>query len=331
MTAGILLAIDGGGTATRCVAVSRDGAVLGHAEGGPSNDLQVGWETARASIEGVVDEALRSGGLRRADVAALAAGLAGVDADGTGAARWAAALEGRGLPRAFVHGDMIAAHRGALAGAPGVVALAGTGSTVVGIGEDGRVAKVGGWGPIYGNEGSAYWIGREGLRAAARAWDGRGPGTRLVDALADALGVRTFDRSIDAVYAGPMGQQEIAALAPRVYALAEAGDEAAAAICDAAAAGLAEAARAAVRRMGAAARTEVSWQGAVLRSCHRIRAAFEARLREDEPALDVHPPMYEPVIGAFLLGCRALDWDPSAALRRIAASQDQARAGSGRT
>lgn len=314
----VLLAIDGGGTRTRCLAVTRLGVVIGRAEAGASNDLQVGPGVALASIEQALREALDSGGVSRDRVAAVAAGLAGVDADGTGAGHWTDAFLAMGFPAAFVHGDMIAAHRGALANAPGIVVVAGTGSVVVGIGADGAMVKVGGWGPIYGNEGSAYWIGREGLRAAARAADGRGPQTVLVARLGTRLGVESFTRSIDAVYGRSMGQQEIAALAPEVHAAAEAGDPSAAQVCAAAAADLAEAVIAAVSRLGSAEARTVSYQGGLLLDCPLIRTEFELRLRRPG-VLDIRPPRHPPVVGAFLLGCRGLGWDPAPALHRLSA------------
>ena len=48
--------------------------------------------------------------------------------------------------------------------APGVLVLAGTGSIVLGRDGRGRVARAGGLGPLIGDEGSAFWLGREWLR-----------------------------------------------------------------------------------------------------------------------------------------------------------------------
>ena len=317
MTGDVMLAVDGGGTRTRAMVITREGTIAGAAEAGPSNDLQVGIDAALASLTEAADDALRAAGLTRPRVAAAAAGLAGVDYDGAGSGLWVEAFGRMGFRRALVYGDMIAAHSGALAGAPGIVAVAGTGSVIVGVDEGGTTVKVGGWGPAYGNEGSAYGIGRDGLRAAARAWDGRGPATVLTEALAATLGVPHFERSIDAVYGRRMGQQEIAALAPLVYRAAETGDPVSDEICEKAAADLVAAVHAAFRRLRSAPVHAVSYQGSVLRSCDRIRAAFTAGLTAAEPSLVVRPPRHEPVTGAFILGCRALGWDASLALQRL--------------
>src|SRR4029450_8111941 len=71
----------------------------------------------------------------------------------------------RGLAqRVEVISDVEAALLGALDGRPGILVLAGTGSIVMGRDSQGRVARTGGLGPLIGDEGSAFWLGREWLR-----------------------------------------------------------------------------------------------------------------------------------------------------------------------
>src|SRR6266571_3243440 len=91
-----------------------------------------------------------------------------------------------------------AAHLGALAGRPGLLVLAGTGSIVLGRGAAGRWVRAGGLGPLFGDGGSAFALGRDWLAAAhpARA--------------------RRLARAPGAV-------ARIAALAPRVLRLARRG------------------------------------------------------------------------------------------------------------
>jgi N-acetylglucosamine kinase-like BadF-type ATPase len=65
----------------------------------------------------------------------------------------------------LVH-DTVIAHAGALEGKPGIIVIAGTGSVAYGRNERGAQALVGGWGYLFGDEGSAFWIVREALRDA---------------------------------------------------------------------------------------------------------------------------------------------------------------------
>jgi len=303
----LLLAIDGGGTRTRCVAVDRDGHRRGEGDAGPSNHLHVPLVTATTALGGAIERALSSACATAGDVVLVSAGLAGVDFDGTGAEDGAGMLRALGFNRMVVHGDMVIAHRGALAGLPGVVALSGTGSSVLGIAADGAMIKAGGWGPLHGDQGSAYQLGRLGLVAAAEAFDGSGPATTLLVRLTSALGVSAFPDTVAPLYRDLSGQQHVAALAPVVDACAEEGDEVAAAICRQAGAGLARTVLAVVRRLTAPDRL-VSYQGAVLARSRLVREAFLETLGGGGIDIDVRPPRFEPVVGAAWLGAHAVGW-----------------------
>lgn len=304
----VLLAIDGGGTRTRCLAVDREGLVRGEGVAGPSNHLQVSAAEAAASIGAAAAAALSQAGAAPADVAIVSAGLAGVDFDGTGRETAQQLIAEAGFARAVVHGDMVIAHRGALAGAPGVVALAGTGSSVLGIAADGAAMKTGGWGPVYGNQGSAWQLAQLGLTAAAEAFDGSGPPTALVARLADALGVSDFRATAGCIYPHGGSQQHVAALAPIVSAAAEEGDEVALAICRRAGADLARAVLAAAARLPARDRRRVSYQGAVLERSRLVREAFRDTLLAGAAAIELHAPVLPPIAGAVLLGAAAAGW-----------------------
>src|SRR5204862_47365 len=100
----------------------------------------------------------------------LTAGVATARAVWTAAERRAVK---RGLRRAAARVHVISDAEAALLGAhdaqPGVLVLAGTGSIVLGRDAAGRLARAGGLGPLIGDEGSAFWLGREWLRRTPRA------------------------------------------------------------------------------------------------------------------------------------------------------------------
>jgi hypothetical protein len=109
----------------------------------------------------------RRWGWRPGDVDGRVVAAAGV---WTAAERRAAAARLRGLARrAAVVADVEAAYAGALGAGPGVLVLAGTGAMALGRDGRGRWRRAGGLGPLLGDEGSAFWIGREWLRLAARS------------------------------------------------------------------------------------------------------------------------------------------------------------------
>ena len=310
----VILAIDGGGSRTRCLALDRDGSVVGEGSGGPSNHLLVAGAVVRNSLAEAIERACADG-VTKKDVVCVSAGTAGVDYDGAGAEEVEGVLGKLGFRRVVVNGDMVIAHAGALAGRGGVLALAGTGSSILGVGEGGTRVKVGGWGPVYGDEGSAYRIGQMALAAAAKAYDGSGPATSLSGALLRALGLRDFRETVRRVYVEGMEPREVAALSLVAYEAAESGDEVARTIFLRAGEELAVGVSAAARRLGMSEREVcVSYQGSVLKSCALVRERFGEALRRHLPGVLLLPPRFEPVIGAYLLGREALGWPTDADL-----------------
>src|SRR6185436_5717344 len=84
----IVLAIDGGGSRTRCLAVTREGQIVGAAESGPSNHLLVPRDVVVASLAAATGKALTQSESLPEQVVCLSAGMAGVDYDKTGARKW---------------------------------------------------------------------------------------------------------------------------------------------------------------------------------------------------------------------------------------------------
>ena len=305
----VILAIDGGGSRTRCLAINRIGKTVGAGESGASNHLLVDVAIVRRSLAVAIEAALAQASLEIPDVLCLSAGLAGVDYDGSGSSEMEGVLREFGFENILVNGDMVIAHAGALAGEGGVLALAGTGSTILGVGADGERVKVGGWGPIFGDEGSAYRIAQKCLRAAARSFDGRSGETALLGSLTSTLGLTHFTEIVKRIYVERMEPREIASLCRTAYRIAESGDGTAIGIFREAGDELAESVGAALRRLGLGeCEAKVSYQGSVLESCSLVRERFAESLERDFPRVVIAPPRFKPVIGAFLLGCRSIGW-----------------------
>lgn len=177
-----------------------------------------------------------------------------VGAAGAAAAPDAAELLARhladlaGARAVAVTSDAVTAHAGALGGAPGVVLAAGTGAVATAVDAAGRFTRVDGWGPLLGDEGGGAWIGVEGLRAALRSYDGRGPRSAL-----EAKAAEHYAVDLEGL-PKHLGQHENPALlaagfAPAVAAAA-ATDDTAAAIMTAAGRALGRTVLAAIERSG---------------------------------------------------------------------------------
>ena len=181
-----------------------------------------------------------------ADPTAVGIGLPGVRSAG-----WAREL-GQALTRragcpVHVTGDADTAHCGAFLGEPGIVVIAGTGSAA--LGWDGeRFARAGGHGFLLGDEGSAYWIGREAVRAALRFQEQAG-GSELIHRTVTQATGSDLDVLISEVGAHPADRGRLTVLAPAVTAIAGC-DPAAQRIAQGAAEHLAALAESVRRRLG---------------------------------------------------------------------------------
>jgi N-acetylglucosamine kinase-like BadF-type ATPase len=211
--------IDGGASKTIAVVVDADGRERGRGTAPSSNQTAVGLERAAAAVRQAIAEATRAAG-EPGPVAAARIGLAGVDRPGDFDA-WLPLLRPlAGTVHLSNDAELVLA---ALPDGVGVAAIAGTGSIMVGRDDNGTNARTGGWGHVFGDEGSGYDLGRGALQAASRAADGRGPATVLLDAI-----LRHWDLSgpsdiIGRVY--PDGAKaDVARLSSLVLQAARAGD-----------------------------------------------------------------------------------------------------------
>lgn len=301
-----VLGVDGGGTRTRCACVGPDGTLLSVAEAGPANYLRVGLEVALDSVRRAAQSAATAGG-RALPAEAACLCLAGMGR-AEGRELMLPRLEQMGLARRLLaDSDAEAALAAAHALGPGVVVIAGTGSIAYGRDPTGRRVRADGWGPVLGDEGSGYWIGREALRAVLRAADGRGPATALTAPVLAALGVTDASALVLRLPVDQTHSAEIAPMAALCSQVARRGDAVARGILAAAGAKLADTAAAAARGLGPEATRGVALTGGVFEDA-TVRAAFAQALRRALPGATVRAPRFPPAVGAALLAFGAAGW-----------------------
>lgn len=264
----LAVGVDVGGTRLRLVAVA-DGRVAARISSAARRDdlgkfLHRVWETH---------------GWSRREVGALVVASRGI---WTLRERRAMARRLGGLAgRVHVLSDAQAALDAALGRRPGLLILAGTGSIVIGRDDRGRWARAGGLGPLLGDEGSGFWIGREWLRATTSGEDFE-PVRRLVTR--------------------PDAVARIAALAPAVLARARRNRRAHAIVAEAQR-HLARQAADVARRLRLPRPVAVSWAGGLLGDdgfrAGLVRAVGRAGVRARWVA-----PAAEPVAAAVALAER---------------------------
>jgi N-acetylmuramic acid 6-phosphate etherase len=299
----LVLGIDGGGTKTVVwLAPVAGNTILGRGSSGPSNPQALGFQTACRSLDQAIQAAFDDAKLETACVASACLALAGVDRenDRRHIETWAAK---RRLARNFqvVH-DALPVLAAGTPNGWGVALIAGTGSLGFGCSADGRSARSGGWGYLFGDEGSGYAIALAALRAAAQAADGRGPQTRLLDRLLTALNLRNPDELISAIYPERADRPSIAALAEPVLQTAADGDAVALQIITGAADDLAAMVAVLVRKLDFNPQAfPLALAGGVLLQSPLMRQRLgEALVRQQLTAGPMNT-VAEPVAGAVVL------------------------------
>ncbi|BAS26254.1 N-acetylglucosamine kinase [Limnochorda pilosa] len=303
----LVLGVDGGGTKTRAVLVDARGNLLGSCDGGPSNLQNVGEDGVRRVLRAVIEGTVRKAGTKIEAVGAIAMGAGGLDTDHDRRAydRILDDLLPAGVQRVLVNDAIIALYSGTR-GAPGVVIVAGTGSIVAGHDARGNEVRVGGWGYLGGDEGSAFDIGRSGLAAALQAEDGRGEFTLMGDLLCRRYGVDSVRNLLPMIHSYSTPQRLIASLALVVDEAAVQGDRLARSILKRAAGELIRAASTGLGRLGlTGADARVVLVGGVFCS-DLVRSAVMEGMRERVPGVQVVVPEVEPVAGAVMIALRQL-------------------------
>ena len=208
------------------------------------------------------------------------------------------ALASSHIDRVYLAHDSITGFLGSMGIEQGTVTAVGTGVVTLAVGKT-EWARVDGWGNLIGDSGSAYWIGRAGLEAAMRAYDGRIPPTTLSDLL--QANFTNPEEAYIELQTSDDRVARIAALAKDVIALAD-SDAAARAIVDEAGRELAHSAVTAARRTGLLDLPDprFSWAGNVMKA-PALRNAFVQAITAVVPGADVFGPQGEPIDGVALL------------------------------
>ncbi len=303
---GCVIGVDGGGTHTRAILVGRDGEVLGAASGEGSNFQLVGIDGLEVLLTDLLAPLLHICG---GEVQCLCLALAGAGRADEQAHISERITQRQWSPCVRVESDAHAALVGAHAGGAGVIAIAGTGSIVLGKGEDGRMVRAGGWGPLLGDEGSGYDMGLCGIKAVLAALDGCGRDTGLVEALRAALGLADWTQVVAGVYGGAIDRPRIAALAPEVFALAAAEDEVARDIVVTAGMGLGIRIAAVARRLDFSRHFSLAYSGGAFASGSPLQVAVESALATLTFPVKMNRVRLPPVFGAVLLAWERLAFD----------------------
>ena len=294
-----IIGIDGGGTGTVGILTTETGECLAQVQSGPSNYHVVGAAKTQTVLKSVVEALCEKAGIRSTSSIHFCLGMAGL---GRVEDR---KIIGRICDELGISENRILTHDAhiALVGGTekqqGVIVISGTGAIVYGINADGKEARASGWGYLLGDEGGGYDIAIKGLRAVARAADGRGRPTELTNRILNALELNAPGDLIRWVHAA--SRDAIAQLSKIVFDAARTTDGLAEQIVNAAAEELVCAANSVVKQLAFDEMFDIVLSGGNLihqpMFADKLRQAF-ARI---SPSASVYLPKHAPAYGAVLL------------------------------
>ncbi|KXV02586.1 N-acetylglucosamine kinase [Gluconobacter potus] len=318
MTQSSIMALDGGGSKTLLVVLRQDGAIADIGRAGGSNPFdQPLWRETLSGLFARLPPETRAAGL----------GLAGFGESSTLNQRQRALISAS-LPNIplYLTNDVDMACTAAFAGQEGVLLLSGTGSMAWATDGQGHHCRVGGWGSLFGDEGSAFWIGRKALGLVTELLDGRN--TQDIAFLEPFQ--KALDLPSDLTRCGPTllewygnlthERSAVAALARIVARLAEQDCPAAIRMMREAATQLAAHIQTARRKLS---RPELPWSyaGGTLQSCFLREAISESCGTSVAPRLP-------PIGGGLLSAARLAGWSVDADwIDRLAATLEHAGLG----
>jgi N-acetylglucosamine kinase len=289
----LFLGVDGGQSSTTAMVGDETGRVVGLGQDGPCNHISGpgAREKFVNAIGGAVRKALGNAGR---EFAAGCFGFSGGPHD-----KQPLIEEMFTIANLVVTHDGLIALVGANAGAPGIIAIGGTGQMAFGRNAAGQTMRAGGWGYVYGDEGGGFDLVRQALRASLRMEEGWGPSTSLRGELLAASGASDANDLLHRFYTTDWPRPRIAALSKLVDHAAIAGDAVAIDLLHLAAqhqANFVGAVRSQLFRDSEPAR--VAYIGGVFRST-RFRERFR-RLVELADGVTCGPPEMGPAAGALL-------------------------------
>lgn len=307
-----VLGFDGGGTKTDCVLMDESGAILARSRSGPSNPSRIGAEHALANLQAaaldaftrVAPDSLPNPTFAPRLFSAVVAGLAG--------ARQPEMADkmrfwlGKGFPGA--HLKLVTDLELALytMGKGSVIVLvAGTGSAAIGRDACGQVVQAGGYGPQLGDEGSAYDIGHQAIRAALRALDQTGNDSVLGRQILLQLGCPNWAAVQQRASTG--ADEVFPRVFPVVSAAADAGDNTARILLADAARQLVNLVKTVVDRLGLAGIDFLlAKTGGVFDRPSFLDATLDELLREAAPNARITPLPMAPAEAAARLALRLI-------------------------
>lgn len=221
------IGVDGGGTKTSCVIGDSSGRIISTIIGKGSNIKSTQPEKVRIHVFELLNSLLKQSGIQKEQVSALFIGAAGGDRETDKKVwyEWMKVYFQSHPCHIKISNDALPALVSGTFTLNGLVIIAGTGSIAYLVQDDGaRTTRSGGWGYLFGDDGSGYHIGNEALRFVTKHYDQYGELAKdelLTQAVLQHYNLQNSFEIITSVYEHDNPRTAIASLAKPVLELAK--------------------------------------------------------------------------------------------------------------
>jgi len=300
------IGIDGGGTNCRLIAVDEQLNQILAIDGGSTNTASNTLVSVSETFNRLFSLLFSQHGLTKEGCLGLCIGNSGLDNEASfKKINNIIDKVGFSCPITIVN-DGVIALASATRGNPGVIIISGTGSIAYGLDTDGNIIRCGGWGPMFDAIGSGYWIGKEALKHAFYAYDGRGPDTVLTQVIKEAFYITDLPDCLEQLYGEKaLNKADIAKIAIEVEQGAQVyGDAVCMQILNEAADGLVKMANAVLKRTGTLSKHITVSGGCILNNAY-LFDVFTRKINEIYPTAYINKLEHEPVWGAIYLAVQS--------------------------
>ncbi|UFT98708.1 hypothetical protein KO561_16140 [Radiobacillus kanasensis] len=298
----LFIGIDGGGTKTQCVVGNQYGDILAMVEVGSTNIKSNRPAYIESQIHLLLRNLFEQTQVKMEHIKEIFVSTAGGDRqeDFLRWKQWIRSFHEELSSSIIVKNDAVSALKSGTSSASGTVLIAGTGSIAYSMSGDAESPiRVGGWGYLFGDEGSGFEIGKEALRTVMKAYDGRGSNSALTEVILQYLDLQDPSELVTAIYESSNPRQSIASLARPVLELAANGDQKAEGLVHHAIGNLLELLNGVVRRKPDSLNDPLVLTGGLFQSLY-FKQQFVRTVEKNNLHKELIFPAFPPVIGAYL-------------------------------
>jgi N-acetylglucosamine kinase-like BadF-type ATPase len=304
-----IIGIDGGGTGSRCVITDYNATILHRCKGGPTNFMRYEINEVCKTIYALINDCRKSIGVDFVDIKAVVIGTAGAGRKNEilfFENKLRKYLKSKNVSIKFIKvlSDGLIALEGAISDGEGCILISGTGSIMYGKNNAGKYFRLGGYGRKIGDEGSGYLIGRQGLNAVSKDFDGRGEKTLLTTYLKKNFKITSGHDLITKVYKESF---DISSFAPFVLKAATQKDRVAKRILLNEAIELSNHIKA-MKKLINAKKIKVAFSGSLISINNYYSDLLKKKIKSTITGVKIIKPENPPEIGAVLIALKHLNF-----------------------